>query len=128
TKRAPFHRTFDDAGGGHTCRGATTNRVSPWNGKQELSRTAGFSVRAVASSHSSRFPSRAIADVTAEYSASLWKIRSTRSRSPESGPMRHGPVGRRRMSKPAGIESARELFGERRIVDHGLYLSEVRAR
>src|ERR1019366_2342211 len=52
-------------------------------------------------------------------------MRSTRSRSPESGPMRQGPTGRRRMSKPDGIMLFRELFGERRIVDCGLELSQI---
>jgi hypothetical protein len=41
------------------------------NGKQELKHTAGAVFRAVAASHSSSDPSRAIADVTAPYNESL---------------------------------------------------------
>ena len=39
--------------------------------------------------------------------------------------MRQGPTGRRRMSKPDGIMLFRELFGEGRIVDGGLELSQI---
>jgi hypothetical protein len=48
------------------CRGGTTNSVSPWNGKHELKRTAGSLARAVASSHSSNIPRRAMALEMAE--------------------------------------------------------------
>jgi hypothetical protein len=47
-------------------RGGTTKTMSSRYGKQELNETAGELVRAVASSHSSSQPSRAIAAVTAE--------------------------------------------------------------
>ena len=76
TKRALFQRTRGEAAaaaGGHTVRGGTTKPMSSRNGKQELKHTAGASaLRAVASSHSSSMPSRAMAAVTAEYSESLW--------------------------------------------------------
>jgi hypothetical protein len=71
TNRAPFQRTFDDACGGHSVRGGVTNSVSPWNGKHELSRTAGALARAVASSHSSSIPNCAKACDNAANNASL---------------------------------------------------------
>jgi hypothetical protein len=46
-------------------RGGTTKPISSRNGKHELKQTAGVELRAVASSHSSSVPKRAIADVTA---------------------------------------------------------------
>jgi hypothetical protein len=66
TNFAPFQRILAEGGGGQSVRGGTAYSVSPWNGKQELNRTAGWAVRAVASSHCSRNPSRAIAPDTAE--------------------------------------------------------------
>ena len=70
TKRALFQRTRAAFGegemGGHTVRGGTTKPISSMNGKQELKETADEPLRAVASSHSSSQPSRAIAAVTAE--------------------------------------------------------------
>lgn len=45
--------------------------VSLWNGKQELNLTAGLGARAVASSHGSILPRRAMALDIAEYSVSL---------------------------------------------------------
>ena len=72
TNRAPFQRTLDEGGGGHRFRGGTTSNVSPWYGKHELKRTAGSGdLTPWPSSHSSSIPSRAMADVTAEYSESL---------------------------------------------------------
>ena len=42
--------------------------------------------------------------------------------------MRHGPVGRRRMSKPAGMHLARQLLRERRVVDQRPALPPDRRR
>jgi hypothetical protein len=51
-------------------RGGTTKPISSRKGKQELKQTAGggapSALRAVASSHASSDPSRAMAEVTAE--------------------------------------------------------------
>ena len=70
TKRALFQRTCADisAGevGGQMVRGGTTKSISSRNGKQELKETAGAPLRAVAFSHSSSEPRRAMADATAE--------------------------------------------------------------
>jgi len=75
-KRALFHRTRADIipgeVGGQMVRGGTMKPISSRNGKQELKHTAAGVFRAVASSHSSSQASRAMADVTAEYSESLW--------------------------------------------------------
>jgi hypothetical protein len=57
--------------GGQTVRGGVTNRTSSTYGKQELNATEGAPARAVASSHSSSIPMRAMAEATAEYSESL---------------------------------------------------------
>src|SRR5258708_1414826 len=121
TNRAPFQRTFEDADGGHRFPGGATNKVSPWKGKQELKRTAGDAARAVASSQASPSPSNNMADVTAEYSESLCRMRSTRSRSPESGPMRQGLLGLRRMRSPEGMVLVREPSSEVRSVDQRLH-------
>jgi len=70
TKRALFNRTRADinAGevGGQMVRGGITKPISSRNGKHELKATAGAPLRAVASSHSSSDPRRAMAEATAE--------------------------------------------------------------
>jgi hypothetical protein len=74
-KRALFQRTRaainEGDAGGQTVRGGATNPTSSANGKQELNRTSGVSLRAVAPSHSSSRPRRTIAPVTALKSESL---------------------------------------------------------
>ncbi len=63
-KRALFQRTLVESGGGQTLRGGITKPISSTNGKQELKRTAEpAGLRAVASSQSSRWPSRRMAPV-----------------------------------------------------------------
>jgi hypothetical protein len=70
TKRALFQRTRADSSagdvGGQIVRGGTTKSISSRNGKQELKQTAEAPWRAVASSHWSSEPRRAMADATAE--------------------------------------------------------------
>ena len=70
TNRADFQRTRAairlGAVGGQMVRGGITKPISSRKGKQELKHTAGVALRAVASSHSSSQPIRAMAEVTAE--------------------------------------------------------------